>query len=232
MILEEIDRNPALSVRLPKKVEDMKDDFLDVVFLNVEKVNEVINLFNGEVLQPIVFVCLYYGLRCSEVLGIKWDAVDFENDVLDIKRTVVKHNTIVEKERTKTKKSKGSYGLLSEVKELLLKIKAEQKKYKKMFGDKYIDTDYVFTWQDGRMIRPDYVTQRFQRVLELHNYPKMRFHDLRHSSATLLVDSGYTLEEVMKWLGHASIRSTECYVHLKKDNKKDMAKTVEDILSI
>jgi len=233
LILEEVTRNPALAVKLQKNVEDNKEDFSDAVFLNVEEANVVINAFEGEVLQPIVYVCLYYGLRRSEVLGLKWDAVDFENDTLAIKRTVVKHNTIVEKDRVKSKKSRATYALLPEVKQLLLGIQADQKKNRKLFGKAYVQTDYVFTWPDGHMIRPDYVTHRFQKVLENKGLPVMTFHNLRHSCASILYDKGWNVKDIQEWLRHADIETTmNIYTHISEQRKKILAKDLENTFYI
>ena len=233
VILEEVTRNPALAVKLQKNVEDNKDEFANAVFLNVEQANTVINAMEGEVLQPIVYVCLYYGLRRSEALGLKWDAISFEEDSLSIKSTVVKHKTIVEKDRTKSKKSKATFALLPEVKQLLLDIWAQQKKNRRLFGKAYVDTDYIFTWPDGHMIRPDYVTHRFQKVLENKGLPVMTFHQLRHSCASILYDKGWNVKDIQEWLRHADIETTmNIYTHISEQRKKILAKDLENTFHI
>ena len=126
-------RNPASKVPLPKK-EDNEKKF---VFLDTKSANDVLKIFIGHHLQPLIYTTLYYGLRRSEVLGLKWDAVDFGNDTLEIKHTVVKHTAIVAKDKTKTASNKREYHLLLEIKEILKIIFAEQKKNKKLFGKGY-----------------------------------------------------------------------------------------------
>lgn len=234
LILEEVTRNPALAVKIQKNVEDNSQSALEAnVFLNTSEANIVINAFDDEVLQPLIYVTLYYGLRRSEVLGLKWDAIDFENDTLSIKSTVVKHNTIVEKDRVKSKKSRASYALLPDVKQLLLGIQAEQQKNRRLFGKAYIDTDYVFTWQDGHKIRPDYVTQRFQKVLGNKGLPRMRFHDLRHSCASILYDKGWNVKDIQEWLRHADIETTmNIYTHISEQRKQILAKDLENTFHI
>ncbi|MFR1178863.1 MAG: site-specific integrase [Bacilli bacterium] len=130
-------RNPASKVPLPKKEDEEKK----CVFLDAKSANEVLKFFRGHHLQPLIYTTLYYGLRRSEVLGLKWDAIDFENDTLEIKHTVVKHTTIVAKDKTKTAAGKRKYTLLSEIKEVLLNLKNESQKNKKIFGKEYQNTE-------------------------------------------------------------------------------------------
>ena len=174
LVNEIILRNVASKVPIPKQVKRRKE-----TFLNAEEANEVLKLFTGHKLQPLIYITLYYGLRRSKVLGLKWTAIDFKKDRIKINHTVVKHTSTVTKDKTKTEASRREYTLFPEIKEILLKIKAEQKSYKKLFGKEYQNTDYVFTWPDGRLYQPNYVTKEFQKVLAKNNFPKMRFHDLR-----------------------------------------------------
>ena len=91
-------RNPASKVPLPKKENEEKKS----VFLDAKSANEVLKFFRSHHLQPLIYTTLYYGLRWSVVLGLKWNTIDFENDTLEIKNTVVKHTTIVAKGKIKT----------------------------------------------------------------------------------------------------------------------------------
>jgi integrase len=83
----------------------------------------------------------------------------------------------------------------------------------------------------GFFIDPDYVTSRFNRFLKEKKLPHIRFHDLRHSSASLLINKGFTLKEVQEWLGHADIASTDIYSHLLYKSKENMASKVNEALS-
>lgn len=99
VIREIINRNPAEHVPLPKQEKEQEEK---CVFLNAEQANILLEAFRGNQLQPLVYITLYYGLRRSEVLGLKWNAIDFENDTLKIQHTIVKNITTVAKDRTKT----------------------------------------------------------------------------------------------------------------------------------
>ncbi len=217
-------RNPALKVPLPKK--DEKDS--KSIFLDVKKANELLKLFRNHHLQPLIYTTLFYGLRRSEVLGLKWDAVDFKNNTLEIKHTVVKHTTIVAKDKTKTAAGKRKYALLPEIKEVLLELKKDAQNNKKLFGKEYKNTGYIFVWPDGHPYRPDYITREFQKVLTKNNFPKMRFHDLRHSCASILYDKGWELKDIQTWLGHADIETTaDVYTHISNTRKNNMAKDIQ-----
>ena len=226
LIEELVDRNPADPVPLPRK----DDSESKAVFLTAEEANKLLEAFRGHELQPIVYTTLYYGLRKSEALGLKWDAVDFENNTLRIQHTVVKHKKIVAKDRTKTKTGNGSaYELLPEVKELLLKLKEEQEEYRKAFGRAWQDTGYIFIHPDGTLRRPDCITRGFQRVLKNNGLRHMRFHDLRHSTASILHDKGWDLRDIQDWLRHADVETTaNIYTHISNQRKTKMAKDMEN----
>ena len=228
--LEElINRNPALKVPLPKK----ENTETKAKFLNAKEANQLLNIFSENKLQPIIYLTLYYGLRRGEVIGLKWSAIDFKNNRLKINHTITQSLDIEAKDKTKTSSSKREYTLLPEIKELLLKVKNEQKAYKKAFGKEYQHTDYVFTWQDGRPYRPDYITKEFKKVLAKNNFPKMRFHDLRHSCASILYDKQWQLKDIQAWLGHADIETTgNIYTHITKSRKEILAKDLEHTFSI
>lgn len=104
--------------------------------------------------------------------------------------------------------------------ELFKRIKKEQTENKKLYGKQYIESDYVFAWDDGRPYRPDYITSAFQKVLKKNNFPHMRFHDLRHSCASIFHDKGWSLNQIQEWLGNADIETTgNIYVHILKSKK-------------
>jgi len=225
LIEELVERNPVDAVPLPK--QDNAET--KAVFLTVEEANTLLEAFRNHELQPIVYVTLYYGLRRSETLGLKWSAVDFEKDTIQICHTVVKNRSIVAKDRTKSKTGKGMYQLLPEVKELLLKIKREQDRYRKTFGRAYHKSDYIFTHPDGTPRRPDCVTRGFQRVLKNNGLKRMRFHDLRHSTASILHDKGWDIRDIQEWLRHADIETTgNIYIHISSQRKTKLTKDMEN----
>lgn len=218
--------NPASKVKMPaKNIPSIKPKFL-----TADQANKVIKAFEGHRLYPIVYITLYYGLRRSEILGLRWGAIDFENNTMTINHTVVKQLTIEAKDKTKTESSCATYALMDKVKELLLKQRDYQDECRKLMGKEYKESDYVFTWEDGRLYLPDYITRSFQKVLKAHNLPVIRFHDLRHSTASILYDNGWEIKDIQLWLRHSSIDVTsDIYTHITENRKLAMTSSLNGV---
>ena len=220
--------NPAQQVPLPKKINKKNER---QVFLTAEDAQKMLDAFRDEEIGPIVFVTLYYGLRKSEALGLRWQAVDFNANTITINHTVVGGSHIVAKDSTKSYCSKRTYQLLPDVKDLLLKLKDQQEGYKRRLGPGYHDNDYIFKNPNGMPYRPDSLTRSFKRALERHGLPQMRYHDLRHSTASILVDKGWNINDIKEWLGHADISTTaNIYAHISHRKKVSLAQDLDKTL--
>ena len=159
-------------------------------------------------------------------------SINFERDTLQIAHTVVKVNKTVCKDKTKNASSFRSFPLIPEIKELLIKEKARQKINRKEFRKEYIESPYIFVWDNGNPYSTDYVSRHFGIVLKNCNLPHIRFHDLRHSCASILLSRGFTLKDVQEWLGHADIGVTaNIYGHLDIERKKNIANTMANMFS-
>ena len=217
--------NPASQVPMPKKVNN-KDK--RQVFLTAEDAQKMLDAFRDEELGPIVYVTLYYGLRKSEALGLRWQAVDFEANTITINHTVVSNGHIVRKDSTKSYCSNRTFQLLPDVKDVLLKLKDQQENYKTRLGSGYHNNDYIFKNPNGIPYRPDSLTRSFERALKRHGLPQMRYHDLRHSTASILVDKGWDINDIKEWLGHSDISTTaNIYAHISHRKKISLAKDLE-----
>ena len=221
--------NPAMQVPMPKKT-NKKDE--RQVFLTAEDAQKMLDAFRDEEIGPIVYVTLYYGLRKSEALGLRWQAVDFEANTITINHTVVSNGHIARKDSTKTYSSRRSYQLLPDIKDLLLKLQEKQKEYKERLGSGYHDNDYIFKNPNGMPYRPDSLTRSFKRALERHGLPQMRYHDLRHSTASILVDKGWDINDIKEWLGHSDISTTaNIYAHISHRKKVSLAQDLHKTLT-
>ena len=220
--------NPAAQVPMPKRTNN-KDE--RQVFLTAEDAQKMLDAFRDEEIGPIVFVTLYYGLRKSEALGLRWQAVDFEANTITVNHTVVGGSHIVAKDSTKSYCSRRTYELLPDVKELLLKLQEQQKDYRKRLGSGYHINDYIFKNPNGMPYRPDSLTRSFKRALARHGLPQMRYHDLRHSTASILVDKGWDINDIKEWLGHADISTTaNIYAHISHRKKVSLAQDLDKTL--
>ena len=215
VLLEYIDRNPALNVK-PPKITPFENKY---VFLNQNQCSNMLKALKCHYLYGIVSITLYYGLRRSEALGLKWSAVDFEADELSICHTVVKNVSIIRKDTTKTTSSMRIFELLPEIKTLLLEIKEQQKT-----SGYYEFNGYIFKDKNGEPFRPDSVTRGFQRAIKKAGFQKMRFHDLRHTTASILYEKNWSVKDIQSWLGHKDIETTlNIYTHISNDRKKRLA---------
>lgn len=200
-----------------------KPEKYEATFYNAQEAEILLRASQDSILGPIILTTLLYGLRRSEVLGLKWDAVDLTEKTVTIKSVVVHNFTVVHKNDTKNTASKRTYPLLEPIEKLLLQLKARQVEDKQVNGRNYIESDYIFRWPDGRLIRPDYVSMAFQRIIKRNNLRHLRFHDLRHSCASILISMGYSLKDIQEWLGHSDIKMTgNIYGHLEYARKMVM----------
>lgn len=219
--------NPAGRVTLPKKQKYRAN------FYTQDQANKLLDAIKGTIIEDIVTMTIFYGLRRSEAVGLKWEAVNFENDTFTIQSTVVRFSEIVEKNKTKNQASHRTYPMAPEIKEMLLSIRERQQEMKELIGNCYVDSGYVFTWEDGRILNPDYVTRKFSQILKANSLPHIRYHDLRHTTASLLIAKGYDIKRVSEWLGHSDIGTTaNIYGHLSFENKKGTLATMSDLLSM
>lgn len=227
-------QNVAMKVDRPKK-NDFQPTFLDAAEL--QKLFEVLK---GTKYELPVLVASFYGLRRGEVLGLKWDAIDFERGTISIKRTVTSINLDgkyqeIEKESAKTKSSLRTLPLIGSFKEYFMQVKEAQELNKKVCGNcyNYQYDGYVFVDEMGERMKANYLTSRFPEVLEKKGLRRMRFHDLRHSCASLLLANGVPLKHIQEWLGHSDFSTTaNIYAHLDYSAKITSAQAMESGLQL
>ena len=182
----------------------------------------------------------FYGFRKSEVLGLRWNAIDFDNNTITVKRTVVRtvvdgKTMLLERDTTKTKSSMRTLPLVDTFREKLLALKAAQKENEKLCGNCYNSKykGYLFVDPMGNLFDPRTVTARFKQILKKNGLKDIRFHDLRHSCASLLVSHGVDLKSVQEWLGHSDITTTaNIYAHLDYQSKIASADVMDSVLEI
>ena len=141
----------------------------------------------GEPIELPVILAAFYGMRRSEIVGLKWNCIDFEKKTISIQHVVTDiyldgHLVTIEKDKTKTKSSTRTLPLVKPFEDALIKLKEQQKQQQKLCGNAY-NTDYLeYVLRDkmGNRIKPGYVSQHFRIVLTKNNLKLIRFHDLRH----------------------------------------------------
>lgn len=220
--------NPAERVLLPKKQKYFAN------YYNKEQINKLFECIKGNDLELLIKMIAIYGLRRSEIVGLRWQSIDFEKHTIHINHTAVcSKGGVIYDDRTKTESSNRFLPLNNEIENKLLQLKCQQENDKKLFGNTYKENDYVFKWKDGKPYKPEYVTRQFNKILKENKLPKIRLHDLRHSAASLLVDLGFSLKEIQEYLGHSNISTTaDIYSHLKFESKRNIVNTMNEKLNI
>lgn len=202
-------QNVAMKVDRPKK-----NDF-QPAFLDAEELAQLFELVKGTKLELPVLTAAFYGLRRGEVLGLRWDAIDFDKGTLTIRHTVTMvqedgKNKMLEQDSAKTKSSMRTLPLVGNFRDYFQEAKNAQELNKKVCGNcyNYSYDGYVFVDELGELMHPDYLTSQFPRFVEQHGMRRIRFHDLRHSCASLLLANGVPLKQIQEWLGHSDFRTT------------------------
>lgn len=221
-----IPANPCQNISLPsgQKYESS--------FYTERQLLELCRCLADDPLLPLVKITALYGLRRSELLGLKWDSINFESETMTIKHTVAKVTEVVEKDKTKNASSHRMFPLTEEAMQIFQQAKEQETQNRLAFGNSYIENEYVFKWPDGHTYSPDYISHRFKTLLKKHGLPHIRFHELRHSCASILISMGFTLKDVQEWLGHSDIKMTaNIYSHLDNARKANIAASLADKLN-
>lgn len=220
-----IPSNPCQFIELPKKQPYASN------YYTSDQLKQLFHAIHDDPLSSLIQITAIYGLRRSEVLGLKWDSIDFENNMITIKHTVSRVTTVVDKDKTKNSSSHRSFPLTAEAREIFLAAKGSEMGARNLCGKEYMENDYIFKWANGKRFSPDYVSSHFSLLLRKHNLPHIRFHELRHSCASLLLNSGYTLKDVQEYMGHADIQMTaNIYGHLDHKRKMQLSETMSERL--
>ena len=224
-----IDVNPADKVERPRK------DRFTASFYDGNEVNRLFQAARGTPLELPVMLAAFYGLRRSEVVGLNWDAIDFENKTIAIRHTVTacaeKGRRIeVAADTTKTASSRRTLPLVPAFQTKLAALKEEQEKNRILCGRSYC-TDYlgyVLVDAMGNRLKLSYISTAFPALLKRNGLRPIRFHDLRHSCASLLLKNGVPMKQIQEWLGHSDFSTTaNIYAHLDAGSKLTSAQAME-----
>ena len=222
------------------KVDRPKKNSFQPVFLSAEEMQKMFEALRGTKLELPVLVAAFYGFRRGEVLGLKWDAIDFERGTISVIRTVTTitvdgKQTEIEQQSAKTKSSLRTLPLIGSFREYFLQVKEAQELNKQVCGNCYNHEydGFVFVDELGERMRANYLTSAFPKFLEDHGLRRMRFHDLRHSCASLLLANGVPLKHIQEWLGHSDFTTTaNIYAHLDYKSKITSAQAMETGLAL
>jgi len=220
--------NPVDKVDRPKKNEFQGS------FYTEDEIQDLFEIARGTKLELPIVLAAFYGLRRSEVLGLKWDAIDFQQNTITIKHTLTSckidgKKVEVATDTTKTKSSRRTLPLIPQFRSLLLQRWEMQEEYKRVCGScyntKYLE--YICVDEMGNIIPPNYLSEAFPKLLARHGMRHIRFHDLRHTCASMLLKNGVPMKQIQEWLGHSDFSTTaNIYAHLDYNSKLNSAEAM------
>ena len=225
--------NPCDQADRPKAVQYIG------TYYNSAELKQLFECLEGDPMRIVVILTAYYGLRRSEVLGLKWDAIDTVEEKIYIRHKIIENkmngSRIEGHDVMKTKSSYRSLPLMPFIKQVLEEEKNRQEEMqrvlRKSYNKKYLD--YVCVDAMGDILKPQYVTEHFKVILERNGLKPIRFHDLRHSCASLMLANDITMKEIQEWLGHSNISTTaNIYAHVDSESKRESARIIDKVLAI
>ena len=221
--------NPADLVEKPKRVKPKHD------YYKQDELQKLLAVVKDTNIVVPVFLAIVFGLRRSEVLGLTWSAVDFENMTLTVCNKVTRgivdgKVTEIVSDTLKSETSNRTFMMNEAVRNYLENVRKQQEQYARR-TDKYID--YVCVNEIGDLIKPDYITHKFKDLLTENNMRPIRFHDLRHSCISLLVNSNFNMKLVQEYAGHADFTITaNTYAHTDLTEKQAEVNAITSLLAI
>jgi len=204
----------------------------EITALTMEQAQKLLETAKGHSMEALFMIALTTGMRRGEILALKWQDVSFIEKTIQVRRTFTRTpgNRYVEAE-TKTKKSRRSIVLTQMVVDLLIQHRIKQAEARREAGEHWQERDLVFCTSLGTPLNPNKVLERFKTLLKRAGLPHMRFHDLRHSAATILLTMHVHPKIVQELLGHNQISMTmDIYSHVLPTMQGDVMSKLNDAL--
>ena len=238
--LQLLNDNPCKFIDTPKRSK-FKANTLTVqeFYLIYDKLNA--ELYEDYIFKLALDIALETGLRRGEMCGLTWDDIDFTNKCIHINQALIRvDNTYT----ISSLKTDSSYRSLPISDALLVKLENHKKRQKinrVKYGQFYLknifnkkEYDLVFTWENGKFIIPSNFLQRLKRMLKHCNINKnIRWHDLRHTNATLLLEGGASMKTVQERLGHSLMQTTsDTYAHVTEKMNREATNIISNILNV
>lgn len=201
-------------------------------FLSDEETRILLKKSEGTEIYIPIAIAIYTGARRGEILGLKWENINLDKGYIKIINNLCSTSKGIITKTPKTQDSIRNIAISDTLINILKQHKIEQLKNKMLLGGEYIDNNFVCSYYNGKPFNPKRFSTKFHELLKKNNLPIIRFHDLRHSHASLLVKLGVQPKEISARLGHSNIGITmDLYSHLYEDVDKDVADKFEKLIS-
>ena len=230
--------NPVKEVVINKKLASKytSDKKADDAFFSYEEAQKFLDSAKGHALYELFYLTLFFGLRREEVLGLRWSAINFKDKTMKITHTVTKGMSITRANTTKTEASNREYPLSDEQIAMFQHLRKKELINRRLCGNSYYDSDYIFKHEDGTLYYPDYPTKAFGKLIRrTPELPQgITFHGLRSSCVSMLVHQGMDVKSIQKWVGHADINTTlSIYAKVKdKEAKREVSDAMAGMIQM
>ena len=232
-ILAQAEKEMLVPYNAASKATPPRTTKKDPNYFQPETVAAILEALESEPLKwrLITHLLIVTGCRRGEIMGLKWEKVDFDNSRVKIDRALVSSKSKgVFEESTKTSDIRHLH-LPKETMDLLRQHKREQLRLQLANGDRWLHTGYVFTQDNGDHMNPDSITDWLNGFSKRHSLPHINPHAFRHTVASVLLANGTDIVTVSKQLGHASVTTTESfYSHIIEENKAKASECIADVL--
>lgn len=222
-----IKENPMRLAKLPKR------DAKEMKVWTVEQVNHFLNYTKDNSKFHCVYaLALMTGMRQGEILGLRWQDIDFEKKMLYVRQTLTHYGKSFKK-GAKTKSGVRSIAISDNLIKILKEEKEKVEYKKKRALDEWIELDLVICALNGNRVFPSNLTKFFKKDIINAGVPDIRFHDMRHTHATMLMEQNVNVKVVSERLGHSRISITlDTYSHVLPNMQRDVATNIDEIIQI
>ena len=225
MRMQLVATNPADSVK-PPRVERHEMRFLDEA-----DVARLLSTCEDDEQRRLIFVALQTGLRIGELMALRWSDVDFEAGRASVSRSLQYLHRSLQFRPTKTARGRRSISISSATVTVLRQQRGVQLERRLRAGSAYDDHDLIWGDELGRPKSPPAVSTRFMRMARRSGFDGLRFHDLRHTSATLALKAGIPAKVVSERLGHSKVAFTlDTYAHVLPDMEQAAAEAMDSMI--
>ncbi len=226
---ELMDKNPAARAKKPRKIKREPDAY------TLEDYRRLFAAAKETKIFPEIVLAMVYGLRRSELLGLRWSCINWSRKTIDVSLSVTRvNNEWYLNESMKTSGSKRRLSMSEPVEQFLRNIKIKQDRNKEILGDFYNHEfdDFICVDSFGDLILPDYITHTFTKLVKKSGLPKLTFHGLRHSFISILMDAGYNPKAIQVLSGHDVMATTMSYAKAFDTIQNQMIEYISAFLKV